>query len=139
MSDQTITAISGIIAAAIAALGGGWWGRRKGAADAAEGQARAEVMLSGEARAIAADLRADLDREQARRERLETALDTERERCAKVASDLADARAVMAGQQREIDGLRKDMAALRQLLRQHGITPPGETPPHGTPAAGGGS
>lgn len=123
MSDQTVTAISGIIAAAIAALGGGWWGRRKGAADAAEGQARAEVTLSGEARAFAADLRAELATERADRRRLEDEVE-------KLRHDLAAERQRCAG-------LEARVAELERVIRRLGQHVPGDTPPDGTPAQGG--
>ena len=123
MSDQTITAISGIIAAAVAAIGGGWWGRRKGVADAAEGQARAEVTLSGEARALALDLRTELAMERTERHRLEAVVD-------KLKDDLA-------AERRRALGLEDRVAELERAMRRAGIALPGDTPSAGTPAAGG--
>lgn len=114
MSDQTVTAISGIIAAAIAALGGGWWGRRKGAADAAEGQARAEVTLSGEARAFAADLRAELATERADRRRLE--------------DEVEKLRAELAAERQRCAGLEARVVELERAIRRMGQNVPGETP-----------
>lgn len=124
MSDQTVTALSGIIAAAIAAIGGGWWGRRKGAADAAEGQARAEVTLSGEARAFAADLRAALALETADRRRLE--------------DEVEKLRNELAAERRRCAGLEARVAELERAIRRMGGHAPGDTPPDGTPAQGGG-
>lgn len=124
MSDQTITALSGIIAAAIAAIGGGWWGRRKGAADAAEGNARAEVTLSVEARAFAADLRAELATERADRRRLE--------------DEVEKFRAELAAERQRCAGLEARVAELERVIRRMGQTVPGETPATGTPAQGAG-
>lgn len=122
MSDQTITALSGIIAAAIAALGGGWWGRRKGAADAAEGLARADVLVSTEARAFAADLRAELATERAERRRVEE-----------------DARVNQARLEARIDELEAALAAerLKTAQLEARLARLENTPPRGTPAVKG--
>lgn len=125
MSDQAITAAMGVLAAGVAAVGAWVTGRRKGAADAAEGQARAEVTLSVEARAFASDLRADLATERADRRRLE-------EEVEKLRGELAEER-------RRCAGLEARVAELERVIRRMGHTVPGETPAEGTPAQGGGS
>lgn len=121
MSDpQVLTAAIGAVAATLAALGAWFGGRRKGAADAAEGQARAEVTLSGEARAFAADLRAELATERADRRRLE--------------DEVEKLRADLAAERQRCVGLEARVAELERVIRRMGQTPPGETPPSGTPA-----
>lgn len=120
MSDTAITALSGIVAAAIAAIGGGWWGRRKGAADAAEGLARADVLVSTEARAFAADLRAELATERADRRRLE--------------DEVEKLRADLAAERQRCAGLETRVAELERAIRRMGQNVPGDTPPTGTPA-----
>lgn len=123
MSDQTITAISGVIAAAIAAIGGGWWGRRKGAADAAEGNARADVLVSTEARAIVADLRGALALETTDRRRLE--------------DEVEKLRVALAEEHRLRVWLEHRIAEMERAMRRAGIALPDDTPPHGTPTKGG--
>lgn len=120
MSDQALTAAFGVLAAGVAAVGAWVTGRRKGAADAAEGQARAEVALSTEARAFAADLRAELATERADRRRLEDEVE-------KLRMDLAAERQRCAW-------LEARVAELERVIRRMGQTVPGETPADGTPA-----
>lgn len=130
MSDQTITALSGIVAAAIAALGGGWWGRRKGAADAAEGNARAEATLSGATLVFAQSMKAELDAERAARKKEEEEHAETRRRLAETERGLAEAQA-------EIVDLKHQVSVLVKEVRRIGGHVPGDTPPHGTPAQGG--
>lgn len=90
------------------------WASRRGR------DASTDVLLSAEARAIASDLRADLEREQAKREKLESELDT-------VRADLAAERGRCAD-------LARRVAELERIVRQAGLHLPGETPARGTPA-----
>lgn len=41
----------------------------------------------------------------------------------------------LAEERRRLSVALRDLAEMKRLLRSHGITPPGDTPPSGTPAA----
>ena len=84
-----------------------------------------DILLSAEARAIAGDLRAEVAAERAERRRLEEELDA-------VKADLSVERGRCAD-------LARRVAELERIVRGAGLTVPGETPPQGTPAVGGGS
>lgn len=80
-----------------------------------------DILLSAEARAIAGDLRAELAAERAERHRVEEELDA-------VKADLAAERGRCAD-------LARRVAELERIVLAAGLHLPGETPPHGTPAA----
>lgn len=115
-----------VITAAIGAvgtLGGIVAGMRQGRANADKTRAEADVLVSAEARALAADTRAMLEAERAERRRLEEKIDQleaafsgERQRCA------------------------DHIAELERAMRRAGLHVPGDgdTPPGGTPTVGGG-
>lgn len=105
-----VTAVGGIIASVLAWFGG----RRKGSAEAAESQARAEVALSTEARALATDLRAELAVERSDRRRLEDEVE-------KLRGDLA-------AERRRCEDLTRRVAELERLVRGAGLHVPGDTP-----------
>lgn len=128
VSEQTAIAALGVAGSIVTGLIAWIRGQRKGAAEAREVNARAEVMLSAEARAIAGDLRAELAIERAERRREEDEHEVTRQR-------LATAERGIAAAEREIAGLKRDVADLKRLLRHHGITPPGDTQPEGVPVS----
>lgn len=82
-----VTAMLGIVGSVVAGL----FGIRKGRAEAGEVAARADVLVSAEARAFAAELRQELARERDDRRKLEAELEAERRRSAELERRLAEA------------------------------------------------
>ena len=125
MSDQALTAAMGVLAAGVAAVGAWVTGRRKGAADAAEGSARAEATLSGATLVFAQSVKAELDAERGDRRRLE--------------DEVEKLRGELATERRRCAGLEARVAELERAIRRMGSTVPGETPSDGAPTVGGAS
>lgn len=129
-------------------------GRGKGRAEAREIEAKSDVMVSAESRAIAGDLRAELAIERTERRRLEQKLEEERrqyderleaarrreaeleQRLAVAEHDLEEARRREARLEQRLAAAEKELAQLAQMVRKLGGNLPGETPPKGSPKAG---
>lgn len=82
-----VTAVLGIVGSVVAGL----FGLRKGRAEAGEVAARADVLVSTEARAFASELRQELAREREDRRKLEAELEAERRRAAELERRLSEA------------------------------------------------
>jgi len=135
LDGLSITALSTALTAIATGIGGIIIGLRKGRAEAAKTHVEAHVLSSADNREWAGLFLARLTATEARLSATEGKLDAsgeELDECRK-AREAAETRA--ADFERRLAHAEKEIAQMRDFIRNLGHTPPGETPPKGNPTA----